>query len=83
MGLNYKGKVLKILFSLCSYLLITGFAWSQEVVASETQVTARAAEAEILLAQDAPENGAVLTLEGGNSASGSEKQQVLDRTMHI
>ena len=25
---------------------------------------------------DAPENGAVLTLEGGNSTSGSEKQQV-------
>ena len=66
MGLNYKGKVLKILFSLCSYLLITGFAWSQEVVASETQVTARAAEAEILLAQDVPENGATTIAEGSS-----------------
>ena len=66
MGLNYKGKVLKILFSLCSYLLIAGFAWSQEVVASETQVTARAAEAEILLAQDAPENGATTIAEGSS-----------------
>lgn len=66
MGLNYKGKVLKILFSLCSYLLIAGFAWSQEVVASETQVTARAAEAEILLAQDAPENRATTIAEGSS-----------------
>ena len=66
MGLNYKGKVLKILFSLCSYLLITGFAWSQEVVASEAQVTARAAEAEILFAQDVPENGATTIAEGSS-----------------
>ena len=66
MGLNHKGKVLKILFSLCSYLLITGFAWSQEVVASETQVVARAAEAEILLDQDAPEN-VTTTISDGSS----------------
>lgn len=52
MGLNHKGKVLKILFSLCSYLLITGFAWSQEVVASENETVGRAAESQILIAQD-------------------------------
>ena len=56
MGLNHKGKVLKLLFSLCSYLLIAGFAWSQEVGAFENETVGRTAESQILIAQDVVEN---------------------------
>lgn len=66
MGLNKKGKVLKILFSLCSYLLIASFAWSQEVVASDNETTARVDETQILIAQDIPENTETAVAEGSS-----------------
>ncbi len=66
MGLNHKGKVLKILFSLCSYLLIAGYAWSQEVVASENETVGRVAESQILIAQDVAENTESTITEGSS-----------------
>lgn len=62
MGLIQKREVLKIIFSLCSFLLISGFTWSQEVVVSQSPEDSvvvesdradgmgRGAESQILLA---------------------------------
>ena len=66
MGLQKKGKVLKILFSLCSCLLIASFAWSQEVVASDNETTARVDESQILIAQDIPENTGTAIADGSS-----------------
>lgn len=60
MGLNHKRRVLKIIFSLCTYLLISSFAWSQEVVASEVETSARAAESQMLIADTSSETDAVV-----------------------
>lgn len=66
MGLQKKGKVLKILFSLCSCLLISSFVWSQEVVASDNEITTLVDESQILIAQDLSENTGTAITDGSS-----------------
>ena len=66
MGLNHKREVLKVLFSLCTCLLISGLAWSQEVVASEQDISARAAESQMIIAEDSPTVTDATAVEGSS-----------------
>lgn len=66
MGLNHKGGVRKIIFSLCSCLLISGFAWSQEVVASEVETSVRDAESQMLIAETSPSATDATSVEGSS-----------------